>query len=122
MAQAAAAPRMRHKLIDAPQDAWKVPEDDMWQAMMSGPSPMSIGGHMDFMNIATQGLSNPHTAGVLRGMLPFPNYGRQGPLGAIENLFIGFPISLGNFFNKPDKDKHFPYSAYKKTPGGKYMP
>lgn len=122
VAQAAARPRMRHRLLNAPQDAWKVQEDDIWQALMSGPSPMSIGGSPDFMNLGTAGLSNPHTAGALRAMLPFQNYGRQGPLGAIENMFIGMPISLGNFFNQSEEHRHFPYSDYKQTEWGSRAP
>ncbi|MCK4327684.1 MAG: hypothetical protein KAW41_04375 [Candidatus Diapherotrites archaeon] len=95
---AQARPRPRHKLVEAPDDMWEKQEDNVWQAMMSGPSPMSIGGQPDFMNIATRGVQNPHVAGVMRGMLPFQNYGRQGPMGALENVFIGFPIGIGNFF------------------------
>jgi len=103
----AAPPRPRHRLIQAPDDAWKVPEDDIWQAMMSGPTPMSIGGQPDFMNVAMGGFANPHVRGALRSVLPFQNYGRAGPLGAVENLFLGMPISLGNFFQTPEH-RHFP--------------
>ncbi len=102
VAQAAAVkPRIKHKLINAPEDAWKVQEDDIWQAMMTGPSPMSIGGQSDFMGqAALPDFNNPHTSGILRGMLPFQNYGRQGAMGAVENMFIGFPIGIGNFLQR----------------------
>ena len=101
VAQAAARPRLRHKLIDAPQDAWEMPEDKIWMTMLASPAPFVIGGHSDFLgNIATGGLSNMHAKGAVRQVLPFPNYGRSGALGAVEGLFLGLPFSIGNFIRK----------------------
>ena len=100
VSQAASKPRLKHKLIDAPEDAWKVQEDDIWQAMMSGPSPMSIGGQQDFMGLASGGFADPHAVSAIRNMLPFQNYGREGAMGAVENLFIGFPIGIGKFLKR----------------------
>lgn len=99
--QAGGKPAMKHKLIDAAQDAWEMPEDKTWMHMMAGPAPMVIGGHTDFLgNIAMGNFRNPHVSGAVRAMLPFSNYGRQGPLGAVEGLFVGFPISIGNFIRR----------------------
>jgi len=100
VAQAAAAPRARHRLINAPDDAWKIPEDELWTHMMSMGGPMSIGMPPNPMAIATSRIQSPHVAGAVQPMLPFPNYGRQGPLGVVENMFIGFPISIGNFIRR----------------------
>ena len=101
VSQAAAGPRYRHKLIDAPQDAWEMPEDKTWMTMMAGPAPFVIGGHSDFFgNIAMGGFTNPHAEGAVRQVLPFPDYGRSGALGAVEGLFLGLPISIGNFIRK----------------------
>ena len=101
VSQAAAAPRYRHKLIDAPQNAWEMPEDKTWMTMMAGPSPFVIGGHTDFLgDIALRNFNNPGVGGAVRQVLPFPNYGRSGPLGAVEGLFLGLPFGIGNFIRK----------------------
>ena len=98
--QAAAMPA-RHRIIQATDDAWKMPEDDIWVAMM-GSGPMGIGGgQMDPLKLATSGLQNPHSKGVTRGMLPFRNYGYDsGPMGAVEHMFWGLPFNIGNFIRK----------------------
>ena len=101
VSQAAARPHYRHKLINAPQDAWEMPEDKTWMTMMAGPAPFVIGGNSDVMgSIAGSGFSNIHAKGAVRQVLPFPSYGRAGPLGAVEGLFLGLPISIGNFIRK----------------------
>ncbi|MFC2174432.1 hypothetical protein ACFLQ2_00995 [archaeon] len=99
VAQAAARPRLKHKLIEAPEDMWEKQEDKTWQAMMSGgPSALNIGGAGNFMGFASRGIGSPMAGGLMRGMLPFQNYGSSGVAGILENMFIGFPMGMGNFF------------------------
>jgi hypothetical protein len=107
--------RYRHKLLDAPQDAWENNDEALWQHMMSMPGgglmgkPGNIGlpgllGDMpadrqltgmldrsDPFNSAYGKLGSGMVGNRVRDFLPFPGYGRQSIL---EQIFIGMPLSI----------------------------
>lgn len=87
---------MRHKLLDAPANAWDeepwFPYLAMTQASMGGFNQMDpLGGAF-----ASAGFKDRHVHDIARNMLPFSHYGRNS---VVENIFFGLPLSMGAFLN-----------------------
>ncbi len=103
--------RYKHKVLNG-QPPHVIDDDSaFWQTMMSAPG----GGLMQHPGkelgfalgnadpFSTLGQNNPAVGPDsmmgrrTRDFLPFPNYGRQS---IYEQLFIGFPLSIGSIFKK----------------------
>jgi hypothetical protein len=111
--------RVKHKLLQAPQDAWE--QDDFWPYFMMQGGPHALAGSAghrilggfapgrtfgadplgrvdEAMLARARGLhpSNELAAQALayrvRDFLPFPGYGRTNPM---DTILTAFPISLG---------------------------
>jgi len=84
--------KLKHKLIQAPQEAWEGDEMATFMAMQMGP-PIFSDVDM-FYPLAESGKAfgtNPLAMGITRRMLPFPNYGESSIL---QRLFAGLIIPI----------------------------
>lgn len=107
-------PRYKHKVIDADSSAWEDKSAETLLMAMGGPQHAGFGGGrltggpmfggarpfpqqaiptVDPLWPAIMHFEDPNVRHIVRSMLPFPSYGRTS---WIENMFIGFPMSLGS--------------------------
>ncbi len=108
----AGGPRYRHKLLnEAPPPHVLDNDSAFWQTMMSAPGGSLMQGPMGKMDFAlgkadpfsemyanAKGMGPDDMMGRrVRDFLPFPNYGRQS---IYEQIFIGFPLSVGSIIKK----------------------
>ncbi len=88
--------KLKHKLIQAPEDAWEDDDAMTFMAMQMGP-PIFSGVDM-LSSVAEAGRSgNPLATGILRRMLPFPNYGESS---ALQRMFAGLIVPIDSVLFK----------------------
>ncbi len=94
--------RSRHKLIQAPEDAW---EDNDWALFAYQLAPMPLGIDV-FKEISekTGKEIGEIPAGTLRRLTPWPNYGESS---AIQQMMAGMILPLDNWFFKKTYEAKF---------------
>lgn len=100
--QAAPSGGRKHKLIQAPQEAWDEDETFTYLMGLTGTRPLPINAPEDPLKSINSafGPDRRIPADVVRNILPFRNYGRET---VFEQIFIGLPINIGSLIKKSSK-------------------
>ena len=96
---------LRHKLIQAPMDAWDTDEEDFLTAMAAMQGPPTLG--VDVLYTITKETGEklkPLEAGILRKMLPFSNYGASS---AIQRMMAGLLLPIDHWIFPKTFEAHF---------------
>lgn len=92
----------KHKLLQAPMDAWDNDDTLAYLMAMTGSRPLPINAPEDPLKTINNafGPGRKIPADIVRNVLPFRNYGRET---VFEQVFIGLPISIGRLIKNPYK-------------------